>query len=220
MDSEKKTGIQISRQPGKEEVSIVAGGIKISASEKPITTSFVANWGWIYILLDCSGSMRRGDKLDQAKLGIINFAKDAFKKEYRVGLIKFHDFAELLCEPTNNIDVIQAKIKDIQAVGGTNMTNAIKMAHDKLKDFTTARVIVIATDGMPDNVKNSLAAADKAKADGIEILTIGTDDAKEEFLKKIASRAELGAKVASDKFAVAISDASLLLMSPKSLKPK
>jgi Mg-chelatase subunit ChlD len=224
MDSEKRTGIQISQKSSSQEISIVGGGIKIKASEKPIatnfSTNFAANAGWLYIMLDCSGSMRVKQKIDQAKLGIIDFAKDAFKKGYRVGLIKFSDEAELLCEPTNNIETLQNKIKDIKAVGSTNMTAAIKAAHEKLKDLAGARVMVIATDGMPDNIKSSLGAAAKAKADGIEIITIGTDDAEKEFLKKLASRTELSTKVSSNMLAQAISGASLLLPGPKSIKPR
>jgi hypothetical protein len=75
-------------------------------------------------------------------------------------------------------------------------------------------------DGMPDNSKSTLEAANHAKAEGIEIITIGTDDADKEFLKKLASRTELSNKVTSDKFADAITAASLLLMSPKDILPK
>jgi molecular chaperone DnaK len=219
MDTEKRTGIQLTHQPSKQEISIVDGGIKIKASEKPIATSFLVNYGKIFIILDCSGSMK-GPKLDQAKVGIIDFAKDAYKKEYQVGFIKFSDRANLLCELTNDIDIIQNSLKGIRAGGSTNLTAAIKMAHSKLKDFKSTRVMVIATDGMPDDIKSSLEEANKAKVEGIEILTIGTDDADTEFLKKLASKAELSAKVSSDRFAQAISSASLLLMSPRSIKPK
>jgi uncharacterized protein with von Willebrand factor type A (vWA) domain len=219
MNSEKGTGIQISNQSTGQEISVIGGGIKIKASEKPIATRFAVNWGWLYIVLDCSGSMRVKQKLDQASLGIIDFARDAFKKDYRVGLIKFSDRADLLLEPTNNIDLLQNQIQNVKAVGSTNMTAAIKIAHSQLKALTGTRVIVVATDGMPDNIKSSLEAAGKAKADGIEIMTIGTDDAEKEFLKKLASRTELGTKVSSDMFAKAISGASLLLPGPKSIQP-
>ena len=220
MNKEKSTGIQISQKPIGQEISVTGGGIKIKASEKPIATSFAVALGWLYFVLDCSGSKRVKQKLDQARLGIIDFAKDAFKKNYRVGLIKFSDGAEVLFDPTNNIDLLQDQIKDLKAVGSTNMTAAIKIAHSKLKNLTGTRVIVIATDGMPDNIKSSLEAAGKAKADGVEIMTIGTDDAEQEFLKKLASRTELSSKVSSDMFAKAISGASLLLPGPKSILPR
>jgi len=161
-----------------------------------------------------------GNKLDQAKSGIEDFSKDAFKKNYLVGIIKFSSRVEHLSDPINDIAILQYKMKNIHASGSTNLTAAIKMAHSKLADFTGSKVIVIATDGMPDNIKSSLKEADIAKADGIEILTIGTDDADIEFLKKMASRTELSNKVSSDMFAQAISEASFLLASPKSIKPK
>jgi uncharacterized protein with von Willebrand factor type A (vWA) domain len=219
MDAEKRTGIQISLKPAKEEISLVAGGIKINASAKPIASSFATKWGWIYVLLDCSGSMK-GPKLDQAKTGIIDFARDAFKKQYQVGFIKFSTKAELLCEPTNDIEILQNKIKDVRAGGSTNMTDAIKIAHSKLVDPDNTKVIVIATDGMPDHVKNSLEEAAITKAAGIDIIAIGTDDADKEFLKKLASRTELSTKVSRDMFAQAITAASSLLMSPRSINLK
>jgi molecular chaperone DnaK len=219
MDAEKKTGIQISQQSKNADISFVSGGLKILASEKPVAASLEINWGLVYILLDCSGSMK-GKKIDQAKSGVINFARDAFKKSYLVGFIKFSDGAEHLCEPTRDINILQNSLKDIRADGSTNMTDAIKIAHSKLKNLPGTRAMVIATDGMPDNPKNSLLAAEHAKKDGIEILTIGTDDANKEFLEKLASRTELSAKVESDKFAQAISNAYLLLSSPKSIVPK
>jgi molecular chaperone DnaK len=214
-----KTGIQIFHQPTPKEISVVDGGIKISASEKPITGSFAANTGRIYILLDCSGSMKRS-KLDKAKLGIVNFSRDALKKGYQVGLISFSDQAEHLCEPAAEIETLQKAMQGLRGFESTNMTDAIKTAHLKLKDFNSTKVMLIATDGMPDNSKSTLEAANQAKAEGIEIITIGTDDADKEFLKKLASRTELSTKVTSEKFADAITAASLLLMSPKDILPK
>jgi uncharacterized protein with von Willebrand factor type A (vWA) domain len=219
MDSERRTGIQISHKSNQAEISIVGEGIKIIASEKPITSSFVNDWGKVYFLLDCSGSMKRG-KLDQAKTGIINFARDAFTKHYYTGIIKFSNKAEHLSEPTNNIDILQNIMKAIRAGGSTNLTDAIKMAYERFKDFTGSKVIVIATDGMPDEIKGSLVAANNAKTAGIEIITIGTDDADIEFLEMLASRTELVNKVSNEMWAQAISESSLLLPSPKSIIPK
>ena len=113
MGSEKMTGIQISPKPNDAEITVGGGGIKIIASEKPLVTHFVTDWGKVYILLDCSGSMKR-EKLDQAKTGITNFTRDAFKKHYYVGLIKFASKAELLFEPANNLENLQNILKKMQ----------------------------------------------------------------------------------------------------------
>jgi molecular chaperone DnaK len=219
MDNEKRTGIQISNNPANQDLTVTAEGLKIKASETPIAAIFVVQWGNVYVLLDCSGSMK-GSKIDQAKVGIIDFAKEAFKKDYRVGLIKFSDDAEHLCDPVNDISTLQSKVQDLRAGGWTNLTAAIKIAHAKLKNLNGIKVMVIATDGMPDSIKRSLKEADLAKADGIEIITIGTDDADKEYLKKLASRTELSSKVDSKLLAQTISSASLLLTGPKSIKPQ
>ena len=43
----------------------------------------------VYLLIDCSGSMAEGNKIEQAKKGAIGFAEEAQRKEYAVGLIQF-----------------------------------------------------------------------------------------------------------------------------------
>jgi hypothetical protein len=77
--------------------------------------------------------------------------------------------------------------------------------------------MVIATDGQPDNAAEALSEAARAKKDGIDIVTIGTDDADQAFLKSLATRSELGSKVSSAVFSQAISAASNLLPPPKQM---
>jgi ABC-type sugar transport system substrate-binding protein len=95
------------------------------------------------------------------------------------------------------------------------MAAAIKLAHDHLKRTRDTKVIVIATDGMPDKAQDALKEGASAKKDKIDIIIIGTDDANQEFLKKLATTAELGKKVTREAFSQAISSASNLLPPPK-----
>jgi Mg-chelatase subunit ChlD len=216
---DKQKGTDIVKQSESAGISLVGGGIRIDASGKPIEAHFEQNWGKVYMVLDCSGSMA-GYKIDQAKQGVLDFAKDAVRKKYLVGLIKFDTNATHLSEPTKDVSRLEAQMKSVMASGTTNMAEAISMAHESLKNLGGSRVMVIATDGQPDNVNDSLNEGKSAKRDGIEIITIGTDDAVQEFLKKLASRSDLGAKVSTDMFAKAISSAHLLLPSPTRIVPK
>jgi Mg-chelatase subunit ChlD len=216
---DKRKGIDIVKQPESAGISLVGGGIRIDASGKPVEAHFEQNWGRVYMVLDCSGSMA-GYKIDQAKQGVLDFTKDAIRKKYLVGLIKFDTNATYLAEPTKDVSRLEAQMKSIMASGTTNMAEAIKMAHESLKNLGGSRVMVIATDGQPDNADDSLNEGKSAKRDGIEIITIGTDDAVQEFLKKLASRSDLGAKVSTDMFAKAISSAYLFLPSPTRVIPK
>ena len=170
-------------------------------------------WGTVYVLLDCSGSMG-DDRLDQVKTGVADFAKGA-TKTYRVGLIRFDTHASLLCEPTKDMGRIEAEVKSIVASGSTNMAEAISLARQKLGELGGTRAILIATDGKPTSVEECLREAAAAKQDGIEMIAIGTSDAQEDLLKRLASKADLGRKVPSASFSTAISSACSLLPKPK-----
>jgi Mg-chelatase subunit ChlD len=215
----KSKGIEITRQQSSSGVTLTGGKIKIDASAKAIETHFIDNWGKVYITLDCSGSMA-GYKLEQAKRGILEFAKDAIGKEYVTGLIKFDSSATHLCEPTKDVAFLEISLREIDASGTTNMVDAIKVAYARLKNLECSRVIVIATDGQPDNQEETLKLGKLVKNAGIEIITIGTDDADQQFLKRLASREDLGQKVSSEMFAKTISSAYKLLPSPKAVTTK
>ena len=185
--------------------------------------------GWVYLLVDCSGSMA-GDKMEQAKKGAAGFAKDAIAKGYSAGLIEFYGIANHLCEPTKDVAVLQPYIDGLEAkkaskaqaflaafrrgVYGTNVSEAIRIAQDRLNELKGLKAIVLVTDGQangPGDPDASLKRGESAKKDGIDIITIGTDDADQDFLKKLASRTELGMKVARDQLQQAIVSSANLL---------
>lgn len=153
--------------------------------------------GTIYLLLDCSSSMK-GKKLEKAKGGSIEFAQDAKEKGYRVGLIKFSSKAKLICEPLYELVSLREKTERIKARGLTNMTAGIEMANDKLLKRNGMRVMYIVTDGMPNNKKAALSLANSAKKNGIKIMTLGTDGADRNFLRKLATKTKLSVKVSNE----------------------
>jgi Mg-chelatase subunit ChlD len=217
--SEKTKGIEIVRKQTNEGLSIATRGISIKNDGQQVHLHFETQSSYVYLVLDCSGSMA-GYKLEQAKKGIIDFAKDAIKKGYLVGLMQFNSEASHLCEPTQNLDFIELQLAKLFSTGSTNMADAIKMAFSRLKVINGIRAIVIATDGVPDNEQEAIKAAQLAKDAGIDIIAIGTDDADQEFLIKLASRKELGSKVSRDMFAIGIASASNLLAAPKRIAKK
>lgn len=177
-----------------------ATGAGIDLNRKPRT---------VYLLIDCSGSM--DDKMYQAISGGKEFAEQANKKNYLTGLIKFNNQAELVTEPQRDLAVFNRQIEKLDANGGTNMSSAIQIAADRFSELKGDRVICIVTDGFPDNAGKTLEAAEKAKGMGIDIMTIGTDDADREFLAKLASRSELSNKVERKELKAGISDMARLL---------
>jgi Mg-chelatase subunit ChlD len=209
-------GIEIStrRVGGRDLVS--RGGIELKYDSQPLNEVYEAS-GYVYLVVDCSGSMA-GDKLIQAKKGALNFAKDALARGYSTGLIQFHSSSKVICELANDVRALENKLNNIELGDTTHMADAIRLAYKELKGMRGNLSIVIVTDGIPNgpgDPQSTLAAGKIAKNDGIDIITIGTDDADYAFLKQLASRSELSTKVSRDSLAKAIASASKLLPAPR-----
>lgn len=218
--SDASKGIEIIRQPAAKAVSVISGGASLVTQSRAVDLHLKREHGQVYFLIDCSTSMA-GYKLEEAKQGILDFTRDAIGKGYLIGLIEFASSATILCKPGQDITLLRECLKTMKAYGGTNIAVAIKTAIEALQDVKGDRVIVIATDGQPNKVNAALEAGQAAKDDGIDIITIGTDDADQEFLKKMASRDELARKVSSEKFAQGIASAAQLLPPPRmAIRPK
>jgi len=167
--------------------------------------------GFVYLLIDCSGSMSASNKLQHAKLGAKGFPIDAHAKGYSIGLISFDSHASHLLELQRDLTVFERAVQKLQIGGSTNMAEAIVSAVTHLGERPGTTVICIATDGKPDDKGATLRAADDAKDRGIEIMTIGTDDADNEFLALLATTRELAVKVATARLREGITSMARLL---------
>jgi hypothetical protein len=78
--------------------------------------------------------------------------------------------------------------------------------------FKVLGAVVVVTDGQPDNKKTALAAAGILKKRGIDIVCIGTDDADQEFLSKLASGSEMSFHVDASDLRATLQNASTLLL--------
>jgi len=193
------------------EISTSTQGIEIQRTGKPIIGS--TKTGYVYLLVDCSTSMR-GNKIAQAKNGALSFAKNALGKGYITGLIQFDSSPKLLCEPDTNLSVLDSALTRITIGDLTHMAKAINLANSLLKNISSTRVIVIVTDGVPNedgDPESTLKAASIAKKNGIDIIAIGTDDADHEFLKRIASRTELAVKTTNVQLGKTIGKSVIML---------
>jgi Mg-chelatase subunit ChlD len=206
-------GIRVIKTPGSDGRAMIAG-VAENTTQGTTNIQFENQKGTVYLVIDCSGSMA-GNKMCQAKIGILEFAQEAIKKEYLVGLIKFDNSAARLCEPTYDIADLRASLEGMDANGSTNMAAAITMAREHLGVTGYARAMVIATDGRPDRTQTALQAGQSAKNDGIDIIAIGTDDADLAFLKKLSTNSILGNKVSNEQFGKAIASAYLQLPEPE-----
>ena len=163
----------------------------------------------VYLALDISGSMA-GEKLSQAKAGALAFAKDAFAKDYGIGLISFSDNATLLVEARTGGSLAPSNLESLNAAGGTNMAAALQVACGKLKNKPGDNVICIVSDGEADR-ETTFRARDEARAAGIEIMTLGVDGADMEFLNALATRKDLSVHVPTSKLQIGMQSMAKLL---------
>jgi len=206
-------GLDVINKPSSRNLIITGNGIEIHRQGRPVSGR-VDIESFSYMLIDCSRSMK-GKKLDQARKGALNFARDAMIKGYQTGLIQFNSEAKVLCDPQKDTSVLEKSLKLLTTGGTTHIAEAIKLAHLHLLHKKGARTIVIVTDGKPtgsDEPQASLNAALEARNDGIDIIAIGTDDADQDFLSRIATKKDLGIKVS-------VKDLSNTIMSSVNLLP-
>lgn len=164
----------------------------------------------VYLLLDMSTSME-GDKFIQAKSGALDFACDAISRGWQVGLIAFHDSADLMCELTNDKAKLTVGIARLATSGSTNMVSGLKRAVTHLRGHHGKRYIVMVTDGCANEPEATLQVAEGAKREGIEIITLGTPDAHLEFLRQLASSEELTSIVADSALQIGMTKIAGLL---------
>ena len=103
-------------------------------------------------IVDVSGSMREG-KIEQAQKAI-NYCVNRLNAKDKFQVIRFSTYAEKVFETMQsanqkNKDLALAKIKTWEAIGGTNMEAAFKLAFEEQSDPNKKHVVVFITDGKP-----------------------------------------------------------------------
>lgn len=176
----------------------------VNGSEEIVVTPPVSS-KTVFILIDASGSMA-GTKFEDAKRGALDFGLSCISKHYEVAVIAFSSTA-VGTGPTKDGAALRGKISKLPFAGkSTYLSPALHSTTTKRPAY-----ILVVTDGQVSDDVESLTIAESLKQNGTEILTIGTDDADTAFLQQLASRSDLGVKVASVNLAQAITDCSRLL---------
>ncbi|ETX02810.1 MAG: hypothetical protein ETSY1_02170 [Candidatus Entotheonella factor] len=145
----------------------------------------------VYLCIDVSGSMS-GSPLAEAQRAAEHFVGSMDLSSSSVGLIAFGSHATRQTQASQNARQIQQAIQSLSITGSTNMADAFHMARRELAAFSSddPRFIVLLTDGDPDSRSETTKAAHQCRADGIDVVTIGTSGADQRFLAQLASTDE------------------------------
>jgi len=140
----------------------------------------------VYLLIDVSASMA-GFPLVEAQTAAREFLDRCDFTTMQVGLISFSTNVTLQAEATDNVRKVQAAIARLEPESSTNLSDAIDLACEHLLEPDRVRYMVILTDGYPDAPETAVESAQRAKADGIEVVAIGMGDADRDYLRRLAS---------------------------------
>jgi Ca-activated chloride channel family protein len=106
----------------------------------------------IAFVLDVSGSMA-GEKMEQARKAL-SFCVENLNKGDRFEIIRFSTeaeavFGKLAKAEKPNLDKARKFIKELRAIGGTNIEEALQMALKSKKDDKRSFMVLFITDGKP-----------------------------------------------------------------------
>lgn len=142
----------------------------------------------IALAIDCSGSMSAGE-LDDAKAAASRFL-DNIDPSSRVGLISFGGSrVEIEMDLTQDFEKLRGAIENLRTRGSTPMDEAIALTREELlTDSQNVNVLILLTDGYPDDEDTTLEEAELAKEEDIRIIAIGVGDGVDsDYLEDLAS---------------------------------
>ncbi|MBI2049951.1 MAG: VWA domain-containing protein [Candidatus Staskawiczbacteria bacterium] len=143
----------------------------------------------VVLVIDRSGSMA-GKPFTDAQIGAKAFIDNMNLTSDQVGVVSFSSDVTLDAHLTHDGDIAKQAIDSLRSSGRTNIAEAIKLAQDELTSSSGEGnpIIVLLSDGLPNEGGDPLPVADKAKSEGIRIITIGLGKDNEVLLKRIASK--------------------------------
>ena len=140
----------------------------------------------IALVMDQSGSMS-GSPLENAKLAAETCAENMDGETQRMALIPYADSASVTVPLTNSSATLVSGIRRLSAVGGTNISGAIRTALNELDGAGGTRAIILLTDGQDNNSEEEMMKVlEQAERQDVAIFAVGLGDVNASYLRNIA----------------------------------
>ena len=171
----------------------------------------------VCLLIDCSGSMN-GAKLAEVKSAAIQFARNRDLSKDRVAVVGFGSNVHRVVELSDQLPALERGIGSLNDGGSTRMDWGLSEAVKAVEGAAIKRAVLLFTDGQPTGT-NTVSAdtqqvAHEARAKGIKVVAIGTDDADISFLTSLTGDRRLVFWATSGGFATAFGEAAKAIFTP------
>ncbi len=146
------------------------------------------------LLIDCSGSMGNQDmggktRLNAAKKAARQFVRCLMGQRERVGVMSFESKPHLHLQLSTKEKDLTRAINTIELGDSTAMHSGLEKASEILsrsRRTKAVRVIVLLSDGAPDNSQLAIETAKKIRGEGVKIITVGIGNAVDEIMIEVA----------------------------------
>ena len=128
----------------------------------------------VALVIDVSTSMQ-GAKLGEAKTACLAFVEELEEARgaERVALVSFGSSAQTIVAMGGGARKARAAVKRLATAGSTNLAAGLQCAHGELSGQDGRRVVVVLTDGAPDDRAAAMAVREQLLADGVELIARG-----------------------------------------------
>lgn len=128
------------------------------------------------IVLDTSGSMAQGGKLDEAIKGALRFFDQVITSKDRAAVITFADQPSLAVRFTNQQAVLAGGLAGLTATGNTALYDSLIYSLYYFGGIKGKRAIILLSDGKDEGSRRTFAdVLDYARRSGVAIYTVGID---------------------------------------------
>lgn len=154
----------------------------------------------IALVIDASGSMDEAGKLQEVKRAARDFVARQDLRTTRVAVVGFGSRAHLESPLSSDPGQLRQAIERIADGGGTMMAEGLEAGLQALGEADTpARSLLLFTDGVPGSTtvsprvasRAALSAAERARAQGVRLVAVATEDADRAFLERLTGSSEL-----------------------------
>lgn len=159
-------------------VAVSPSQIELQENGKPVKAENISGAGDIgplatMLVIDTSGSMNSGGKLEAAKAAATAYIEQA-RQDDLIGILSFNTDIQYVQPLTKDRDKLLKAVDDLKALHDTAMYDALRQAMELIQPIEGRKAIIVLTDGLDNRSKISpLELAQSVGGAGLTISTIG-----------------------------------------------